>query len=85
MTSIYEEIEKFAERERAEAEKALQTEENQVCIKADSYVAKEIKYQTALLHQILDKINELQYSKRKGNKKCSPLFKLQKIFKCKCG
>ncbi len=43
MREIYEGINKFAEREREEAEKAIQD------IKADSYIAQEIKYQTALL------------------------------------
>ncbi len=57
VSDIYEAVRKFAEDEKAEAEKALQTEENQVCIKPDSYIAKEIKYQTALLHQILSKLN----------------------------
>lgn len=82
MQSI-EEITKFAEREKEEAEKAIQTEENQVCIKADSYIAKEIKYQTALLHQILSRLNELSLSEKKGNKRCSPFLKLRRIFKSK--
>lgn len=65
MSDIYEEVRKFAEGEKAEAEKALQAEENQVCIKADSYIAKEIKYQTALLHQILSKLNTLSLSEKR--------------------
>lgn len=84
MKDIYEEIEKFIESEKVEAEKALQMEENQVCIKADSYIAKEIKYQTALLHEILNKLNDLYCLEKKGNKKCSPFSRLRKIFKCKC-
>ena len=83
MSDIYEEIRKFAEGEKEEAEKALQTEENQVCIKADSYIAKEIKYQTALLHHIFNRLNEISLSEKKGNKRCSPFFKLSKIFKSK--
>lgn len=70
MSDIYEEVRKFAEGEKAEAEKALQAEENQVCIKADSYIAKEIKYQTAMLHQILNELREFSYSVKKENKKC---------------
>lgn len=50
-------IAEFARREKNEAEKSKEIEKNQVCINPDSYMAKEIKYQTALLHQIL---NELQ-------------------------
>lgn len=84
MSDIYEEIRKFAEREKAEAEKAIQTEENQVCIKADSYIAKEMKYQTALLHQILNRLNETCCIEKKGNKRCSPFSKLRKILKSKC-
>ena len=84
MRDIYEEIRKLNESEKKEAEKALQAEENQVCIKADSYIAKEIKYQTALLHEILNKLNELYCLEKKGNKKCSPFFKLRMIFKSEC-
>lgn len=84
MSDIYEEVSKFAEREKEEAKKALQAEENQVCIKVDSYIAKEIKYQTALLHQILNRLNEISLSEKKGNKRCSPFFKLRKILKSKC-
>lgn len=84
MSDIYEEIRKFAEREKEEAKEAIQTEENQVCIKADSYIAKEIKYQTALLHQILNRLNETCCAEKKGNKRCSPFLKLRKIFKSKC-
>ncbi len=68
MSEIYEEIRKFAEREKKEVENALQEEKKQVCIKADSYIAKEIKYQTALLHQILEKLNECSLLVKKGNK-----------------
>ena len=84
MGNIYEEVRKFAEREKEETKKALQEEENQVCIKADSYIAKEIKYQTALLHQILNRLNETSLSGKKGNKRCSPFLKLRKILKGKC-
>ena len=52
----YQIISNFLKRERGEAEKALKSEKRQVCIKADSYIAKEIKYQTALLHELLDEV-----------------------------
>lgn len=80
MSNIYEEIAKFAECEKKEAQKALQEEKNQVCIKADSYIAKEVKYQTALLHQILNKLNERSLSEKKGNKKMFPIFQITKDF-----
>lgn len=52
------EIAKFAERERQEAMKAKTDEKNLVCIDPDSYIAKEIKYQTAIEHQILEEIRQ---------------------------
>lgn len=48
------EIAKFAEREREEAIKAKAEEKNLACIDPESYIAKEIKYQTAIEHQILE-------------------------------
>lgn len=59
-TNVYKTISNFLKRERSEAEKALKSEKRQVCIKADSYIAKEIKYQTALLHEILDEVRSLK-------------------------
>jgi len=57
MESVREKVGKqislFAERQRDEARKAMKSERKQVCIKPDSYIAKEIQYQTALLHEIL--------------------------------
>lgn len=79
MSDFYEEIRKFAEREKAEAEKAIQTEENQVCIKADSYVAKEIKYQTALLHQILNKLNETSCTEKKKRERGEVLAEIEEL------
>lgn len=51
---IHEEITKFAKREKEEAENAKESKEKTVCIDPDSYIAKEIKYQTAIAHQILE-------------------------------
>ena len=48
------EIAKFAEREREGAIKAKAEEKNLECIDPESYIAKEIKYQTAIEHQILE-------------------------------
>ena len=58
--SVYDEIEKFLGREKAEAEKAKEAEKNQVSIDPDSYIAKEIKYQTAMLHQMKAEIMEIK-------------------------
>ena len=55
---IHEEITKFAKREREEAEKAKENEEKVVCVDPDSYIAKEIKYQTAIAHQILEETRQ---------------------------
>lgn len=49
-------IRRYVEREKENAKKALNTEKNIVCINPDSYIAREIKYQTALLHEILEEI-----------------------------
>lgn len=55
-SDIYDAMAKFALREKQEAEKAAQEEKDTVSIAPDSYVAKEIKYQTAIAHQILEEI-----------------------------
>lgn len=59
-TDIEKTIAEFAAREREAAEASKEKEENQACINPDSYMAKEIKYQTALLHQILDEIRDIK-------------------------
>lgn len=53
-SDIYDAIAKFALREKQEAEKAAQEEKDTVSINPDSYIAKEIKYQTVIAHQILE-------------------------------
>lgn len=53
-SDIYDAMAKFALREKQEAEKAAQEEKDTVSIAPDSYVAKEIKYQAAIMHQILE-------------------------------
>lgn len=90
--SIVEAVLKYCERERDEARKAAETERNQMCIAPNSYIAKEIKYQTALLHDIkrnqetlLFKI-EQSTGKRQtkdNGKKNSPLSKLVGIIRQK--
>lgn len=55
--NIEEAIAEFAEREREEAEAAKEKERNQMCLDLESYMAKEIKYQTALLHRLLEEIH----------------------------
>lgn len=54
---IYKQISKFAEMQRDEIkrEKAKKKRKS-VCIDPDSVIGKEIMYQTALLHEILDEI-----------------------------
>lgn len=54
---VYQLIEKFAQREIEETAKAVK-EENGVPIQADCHIAKEIKYQTALLQGIKNAIKE---------------------------
>ena len=54
-------IARFRKIELEETEKEKKSKKKQVCIDPDSVIGKEIRYQTALLHQILDEI-------RGGNK-----------------
>lgn len=84
---IHEEITKFAKREREEAEKAKESEEKVVCVDPDSYIAKEIKYQTAIAHQILEEtrqqtkmLKEITALIRSGGSKEPP--KKLMIFEC---
>lgn len=53
-SDIYDALAKFALRDKQEAEKAAREEKDAVSIAPDSYVAKEIKYQTAIIHQVLE-------------------------------
>ncbi len=78
--NIEHKIAEFAKREKKEAEKSKEKEKNQVCINPDSYMAKEIKYQTALLHQIL---NELQTINEKNGNRSPHSSKLKRIFRSK--
>lgn len=78
--NVCDEIEKFLAREKAEAEKAKESEKNQVSIDPDSYIAKEIKYQTAMLHQIKVEIMEIKKEMRSQG---SPSRKKFFVFKGK--
>lgn len=51
-------IAKYAKYEAEQAQKAIKREKDQVCINPDSYIAKEIKYQTTLLHRILEELKK---------------------------
>lgn len=55
--SIEEAIELFAKRERDEAEKE-KSKGKEVSISPDSYIVKELRYQTALLHRILNEVQK---------------------------
>ena len=55
---IHEAIARFAATDRKEAAKAKKNEKNVFCIDPDSYIAKEIKYQTAIAHQILEETRQ---------------------------
>lgn len=56
--NIYRMISKFAKNERDEVAKERKKRKMQVCIDPDSLIGKEIKYQTALLHEILNEVRE---------------------------
>lgn len=54
---IYKEISKFAKLQRDEIKREkVKKKRKMVCIDPDSVIGKEIMYQTALLHEILDEI-----------------------------
>ena len=53
---IYKAISRFKKMELEEARREKQHKKRQVCIDPDSIIAKEIKYQTALLHEILNAV-----------------------------
>ena len=54
--NIYSAISKFAKKERDEVAKEKKKRKRQVIIDPNSLIGKEIKYQTALLHEILDEV-----------------------------
>lgn len=53
---IYKQISKFAEMQREEVNREKEKKRKRVCVDPDSVIGKEIVYQTALLHEILDEI-----------------------------
>lgn len=57
-------IANFMKKQLEEQKRAKRKERKQVCIKPDSYIGREIQYQTALLHEISEEIR-----KSKGSKK----------------
>ena len=63
--NVYREISQFAKMQREEIEKEKKKRKIQVCIDPDSIIGKEIMYQTALLHEILNEVRE------KRKKKCT--------------
>lgn len=51
-------LSEFMKKQLKEQKHAKRKEKIQVCIKPDSYIGKEIQYQTALLHEILAEIRK---------------------------
>ncbi|SDX41049.1 hypothetical protein [Eubacterium barkeri] len=60
MGEIEKTIETFLERDRAEKVEALKSEKKAVPVKVDCKVAKEIFYQTAVLKNIQNELNEIK-------------------------
>lgn len=62
LTTLDKEVERqisdFAKKELEEAENARKREKKQVYINPDSLIGKELKYQTALLHEVLNEIRK---------------------------
>ena len=69
MDKISKAIEQFTRRERDEAEKACKEEKNQVSIDPGSYIAKEIKYQTVLMHRLQEEMFLLRNEIKKARGK----------------
>lgn len=61
------------ERQAKEQNLARRKEKRQVCIKPDSYIGREIMYQTALMHEILAELR-----KGKGSSKAAHVNQLEK-------
>ena len=57
---IEKKISEFMKKQVEEQKLAKRKEKVQVCIKPDSYIGKEIQYQTALLHEILTEVRKKQ-------------------------
>ena len=81
--NINETIVEFAKREREEAEKVKENERNMASIDPESYIAKEIKYQTALLHAISEEIYPLKKAIEKNEEQSPSSRKKFFIFKSK--
>ena len=64
-------------------EKAKENERNIASIDPESYIAKEIKYQTALLHAISEEVYQIKKAIEKNEGLCSSLRKKFVIFKSK--
>lgn len=65
-------ISEFMKRQVEEQKKAQRKEKIQVCINPDSYIGREIQYQTALLHEILEEVR-----KNRGSNKAAPTDQLE--------
>lgn len=65
---IEDKVAEFMKKQMEQEKDAKKKEKVQVCIKPDSYIGKEIQYQTALLHQIL-----MEIRKNKGSAKTAPV------------
>ena len=81
--NINETIVEFAKREREEAEKAKENERNMASIDPESYIAKEMKYQTALLHARSEEIYQLKKAIEKNEEQSPSSRKKFFIFKSK--
>ncbi len=54
------EILRFVENQRKDEKKAKKKEKKRVYIEPNSLIGREIQYQTALLHEILDELREMK-------------------------
>lgn len=72
--SLHEQLERIYRIEKEAAEEDSSKEKNQVSIDPDSYIAKEIRYQTVLIQELREEIYELKKAKRNEEQR-SPVRK----------
>ncbi len=66
-------ISEFLKKQMEQEKASRKKEKIQVCIKPNSYIGREIQYQTALLHEILKEIKQ-----SRGSAKTAPDNQLEK-------
>lgn len=64
------EVLRFVENQRKDEKKAKKKEKKRVYIEPNSLIGREIQYQTALLHEILDELREMKRDRTRRESPC---------------